>query len=285
VTTAGRMIRFSVLEIPVAPSNAVAGTLENGHPVAEFVPGLADGETVLALASLDGGESAGVAIGTASGIVKRVQPEYPANRDEFELITLKDDDRVVGAVYLPDDEAELVFITTDAQLLKFPASAVRPQGRQAAGMAGIRLSDGASVLWFGAIATVPPSAVPPSAVPPGAVPPGAGPAETVVVTVAGRSGALPGAGGASVKVTPFAEYPPKGRATGGVRCQRFLKGEDGLILAWVGPTPVLAATESGVMVDLSDMQGRRDGSGTALTRQLARLGQPYSASPLDSGRS
>ena len=96
-----------------------------------------------------------------------------------------------------------------------------------------------------------------------------------MVTVAGRSGALPGAGGASVKVTPFAEYPPKGRATGGVRCQRFLKGEDGLILAWIGPPPVLAATEAGVMVDLSGMQGRRDGSGTALTRQLTYLGPAY----------
>ena len=95
------------------------------------------------------------------------------------------------------------------------------------------------------------------------------------MTVAGRSGALPGTGGASVKVTPFAEYPPKGRATGGVRCQRFLKGEDGLIQAWIGPPPVLAATESGVMVDLSGMQGRRDGSGTALTRQLAYLGHPF----------
>jgi DNA gyrase subunit A len=261
VTTAGRMIKFSVLEVPAAPSNAIAGTLENGHPVAEFVPGLAGGETVLALASLDGGESSGVALGTASGIVKRVQPEYPANRDEFELITLKDDDRVVGAAYLAGDTVllettEFVFITTDAQLLRFPASAVRPQGRQAAGMAGVRLSDGASVLAFSAIAND-------------------APAETVVVTVAGRSGALPGTGGASVKVTPFAEYPPKGRATGGVRCQRFLKGEDGLILAWVGPAPVLAATESGVMVDLSDLQGRRDGSGTALTRQLARVGQPF----------
>jgi len=202
-----------------------------------------------------------VAHGTASGIVKRVQPEYPANREEFELITLKDDDRVVGAAYLADDAAEFVFITSDAQLLRFPASAVRPQGRQAAGMAGVRLSDGASVVWFGAIAHAS--------------------AETVVVTVAGRSGALPGTGGASVKVTPFAEYPPKGRATGGVRCQRFLKGEDGLIQAWIGPTPVLAATESGVMVDLTDMQGKRDGSGTALTRQLARLGGSF---PLAAGR-
>ena len=120
-------------------------------------------------------------------------PEYPANRDEFELITLKDGDRVIGAVHLAGDDTELVFIASDAQLLRFPASAVRPQGRQAGGMAGIRLSDGATAIWFGAPAR-------------------GGPAvgrRAVVVTVAGRSGALPGAGGASVKVTPFAEYPPR----------------------------------------------------------------------------
>jgi DNA gyrase subunit A len=260
VTSAGRMIRVSVIEIPPAPSGE-AVSLAAGHPVDEFVPGLDQGETVLALAPLDGGESSGVALGTASGTVKRVLPEYPANRDEFELITLKDGDRVVGAVHLAGDDAELVFIASDAQLLRFPASAVRPQGRQAGGMAGIRLSDGATAVWFGALG------------------PAAGPSgpsgEPVVVTVSGRSGALPGTGGASVKVTPFAEYPPKGRATGGVRCQRFLKGEDGLIQAWIGPPPVLAATESGVMVDLSGMQGRRDGSGTALTRQLAYLGPAY----------
>jgi DNA gyrase subunit A len=257
VTSAGRMIRVSVIEIPPAPPGEAA-SLAGGHPVDEFVPGLDDGETVLALAPLDGAESAGVALGTASGIVKRVLPEYPANRDEFELITLKDGDRVVGAVHLAGDDAELVFIASDAQLLRFPASAVRPQGRQAGGMAGIRLSDGATAIWFGALG--------PAASPSG---------EAVVVTVAGRSGALPGTGGASVKVTPFAEYPPKGRATGGVRCQRFLKGEDGLIQAWIGQPPILAATESGVMVDLSDMQGRRDGSGIALTRQLAYLGPAY----------
>jgi DNA gyrase subunit A len=75
-----------------------------------------------------------------------------------------------------------------------------------------------------------------------------------------------------VKVTPFAEYPAKGRATGGVRCQRFLKGEDELIQAWIGPPPVIGLTEAGTVVDLAGMEGRRDGSGTALTRQLAYLG-------------
>jgi DNA gyrase subunit A len=309
VTSTGRMIRVSVIEIPTLPAGTgEPGALSAGHPVEEFVPGLADGETILTLASLDGGEASGVVIGTASGVVKRVQPDYPANRDEFELITLKDDDRVVGAAYLTGDDAELVFITSDAQLLRFAASSVRPQGRPAGGMAGIRLSDGATAVWFGAIGPAVTRSVLPTlpASPPngradnheaaltavadlraevtgeqaderagGAWATSPEAAVAVVVTVAGRSDALPGTGGASVKVTPFAEYPPKGRATGGVRCQRFLKGEDGLIRAWLGPAPVIGVTESGIVVDLSGMTGKRDGSGNAITRSLAFLGHPF----------
>jgi DNA gyrase subunit A len=261
VTSAGRMIRLSVLEIPSLPPSDVAPSLAGGHPVTEFVTALTPGEKVLALVNLQAAD-AGVVLGTASGIVKRVLPEYPANRDEFELITLKDDDQVVGAAQLSGDDAELVFITTDAQLLRFPAAAVRPQGRPAGGMAGIRLDAGASVVWFGALG--PSAAI------------GTTTADAaVVVTVAGRSGALPGTGAASVKVTPFAEYPPKGRGTGGVRCQRFLKGEGGLVAAWAGPGPALGATDSGVPVDLANLQGRRDGSGIPLTRQLAHIGPPF----------
>jgi DNA gyrase subunit A len=228
---------------------------------------LDDGEQAVALAALpaEGADDPGlgIALGTAGGIVKRVQPDYPANRDDFELITLKEDDRVVGAIQLAGDEAELVFITSDAQLLRFPAAAVRPQGRPAGGMAGIKLADGASVVWFSAIG---------ADVAAGSDGGRGRSAAVVVVTVAGRSGALPGTGAASVKVTPFEEFPAKGRATGGVRCQRFLKGEDELIQAWVGPGPVVGTTEAGTPVDLSGMTGRRDGSGTALTRQLAYLG-------------
>ena len=59
--------------------------------------------------------------------------------------------------------------------------------------------------------------------------------DAVVVTVAGASGALPGTQAGTAKVTPFAEYPARAAATGGVRCHRFLKGEDMLLLAWAGP--------------------------------------------------
>jgi DNA gyrase subunit A len=96
--------------------------------------------------------------------------------------------------------------------------------------------------------------------------------ERVVVTVAGSTGALPGTGAATVKVTPYSEYPAKGRATGGVRCHRFLKGEDTLVLAWAGPGPVRGATDAGVPVDLPAPDGRRDGSGVHIRQPLGSLG-------------
>jgi DNA gyrase subunit A len=272
VTSAGRLVKLNVLELPAMPPGAGAVSLAGGTPVSEFAS-FGRGETVVGLAAADGGSSGGgpgggsgggLALGTAEGVVKRVLPDYPQNRDEFELITLKSGDRVVGAVQLSGESDELVFITSDAQLLRFAASSVRPQGRAAGGMAGVRLSSGASVVWFGAVDAGAASGTPSG--PPGSYSP------AVVVTVAGSAGALPGTRAASVKVTPMHEYPGKGRATGGVRCQRFLKGEDMLVMAWAGPAPAVAATESGAPVQLPDPVGRRDGSGVALGRQVAVIG-------------
>ena len=251
VTSHGRLIRIGVLEIPALPPSAHSPALTGGAPLSEFVS-LDPDETVVALATPDGTQG-GLALGTAGGVVKRVAPDYPANATEFEVISLKEGDRVVGAAPLASEDADLVFITSDAQLLRFRAGAVRPQGRAAGGMAGIRLAARASVVWFGT------------------VPDGASD-DSVVVTVAGSSGALPGTAAASVKVTPYQEYPAKGRATGGVRCQRFLKGEDSLILAWAGPAPARGATEAGVPVYLPPAEGRRDGSGERARQQLAAVG-------------
>jgi len=266
VTSAGRLLKLNVLELPAMPPGAGAASLAGGTPVTEFTT-LARGETVVGLASVDT-PGAGVALGTAEGVVKRVLPDYPQNRDEFELITLKDSDRVVGAVQLSGQQSgesdELVFITSDAQLLRFPAAAVRPQGRAAGGMAGVRLSAGASVVWFGAVDADAAAGTPSG--PPGTYSP------AVVVTVAGSASALPGAAADSVKVTPLHEFPGKGRATGGVRCHRFLKGEDLLVTAWAGPAPAVGATDAGVPVELPAPVGRRDGSGVALSGPLAVLG-------------
>ena len=69
-------------------------------------------------------------------------------RPELEIIALKPGDAVVGAASAPDD-AELVFVSSDAQLLRFAAASVRPQGAPAGGMAGINLSAKAGVVFFG----------------------------------------------------------------------------------------------------------------------------------------
>ena len=128
VTSLGRLIRLGVLEIPALPPSAHSPALAGGAPVAEFV--VARGRRDRGRAGRAGRvRRPGLALGTAGGVVKRVAPDYPANATEFEVISLKDGDRVVGAVQLAGEDADLVFITSDAQLLRFRAAAVRPQGR------------------------------------------------------------------------------------------------------------------------------------------------------------
>ncbi len=263
VTSAGRLIKVNVLELPalVMPATGAA-SLSGAAAVSEFAE-LEPGETAVGLAAVDV-PGAGLALGTATGVVKRVLPDYPQNREDFELISLRDDDRVVGAAQLSAESDELVFITSDAQLLRFGAAAVRPQGRAAGGMAGVRLAAGTSVVWFGAVQEAAASGTP--AGEPGTYSP------AVVVTVAGQGGTLPGTAAGSVKVTPLHEYPAKGRATGGVRCHRFLKGEEALVMAWAGPAPAVGTTEDGSPVILPDPVGKRDGSGIALRRPLAWIG-------------
>ena len=100
--------------------------------------------------------------------------------------------------------------------------------------------------------------------------------EPVVVTAGGLpadKGKGPGAA-SSVKVTPLSEYPRKGRATGGVRCQRLLSGEAMLVLGWAGVTPWGAAA-NGDPVELPPANGKRDGSGTPLEKPIAAVGRPH----------
>jgi DNA gyrase subunit A len=253
VTSLGRLVKISALDLPTVPATANAPNLQGGTHVSELITLAAD-ERVLCLTTL-AEDSLGLALGTAQGVVKRVNPEVLA-RDAWEVIRLEPADRVVGAVELTSAASELVFITNDAQLLHFPAASVRPQGRSGAGMAGIKLGIGASAIFFGAV----PQAD-----------------STVVVTVSGASKALPGTDPGALKVTSFAEYPGKGRATGGVRCHRFLKGEDVLLFGWAGPSPVLAAAASGTPITLPPADGRRDGSGSPASQPIAAAGSPAGA--------
>jgi DNA gyrase subunit A len=253
LTSQGRLVKVEVLDLPTLPGTASHPHLQGGAPVSEFLA-LEAGERVLALTTLDA-DSPGQALGTRQGIVKRVNPEVLGNRDAWEVVRLADGDEVVGALELRTGDEELCFVTSDAQLLHFPASGVRPQGRSGGGIAGVRLAAKQSVVFFGAFH----------------------PDDTaVLVTASGSSTALPGTEPGALKVTPFSEYPAKGRGTGGVRCHRFLKGEDTLVFAWAGPGPARAAASSGAAVELPEANGRRDGSGVPGSQPVVAVSGPVS---------
>ncbi|MGK3957417.1 DNA gyrase/topoisomerase IV subunit A [Arthrobacter sp. R4] len=247
VTSQGRMLRLQVMDMPVLPPMSGLPNLAGGVQAREFIT-LLKGESLVAFAPLD----QVLAIGTAQGVVKRVQPDYPLNREDWEIIALKDKDQVVGVAPAASEEEDLVFLTRQAQLLRFGAGTVRPQGRTAGGMAGIKLASGDQVVFFGAVAP--------------------GDDDAVVVTIAGTNGALPGTAPGAAKVTAFAEYPAKGRATAGVRAHRFLKGEDTLLLGWAGHGPAKASSSSGVARSLPQEHGRRDGSGIPLSQPVDVVG-------------
>jgi DNA gyrase subunit A len=245
ITASGRLIRMPVLDLPVVPLNSVQ--LGAGVPIAEYLGLRSSTERIIGIVSLD--SPVPIALGTLTGVVKRLTPGDLANKPDFEIITLKPGDEVVGAEHAADD-AELVFVTSEAQLLRFSASTVRAQGRTAGGMAGINLGAGAKVISFQVVTTE----------------------EAEVVTIAGSTNVLPGTDAGTGKVSDFAEFPAKGRATGGVRAQRFLKGEDVLTLAWVGPSAPLAVGPDGSPRTLPESGARRDASGIPLEDTIASIG-------------
>lgn len=287
VTSAGRLVLAHVVDLPALPAAAtlslkggvqadeLIGMTESTDPIRgeRVITAIAmeqptSGKTSAKDESKDGGAAEAkplpsLAIGTRNGVIKRWNREAPTTMDSWPVIDLKDGDEVVFAAVAEDDD-RLVFISSDSSLLTFKAKNVRPQGRTAGGMAGIKLAEGARVAAF-------------NVVPAGKVAwtyeegengltSGSG---AVVLTVAGDSDALPGTENGAAKVTPLEMYPTKGRATGGVRSQRFLKGQNTLILAWVGLYPLHASTSAGSPVELPKPDMRRDGSGVDLASPIA----------------
>ena len=244
LTSTGRMIRVHAGDIPpVGDSFDPTAAIK----VNDFL-GLKGEEILLGVFDLAG--SSEIALATAQGVIKRVAADFPA-KDEFEMITLKDGDRVVGAA-IADTAEEYVLITSDAQLLRFDAASVRATGRAAAGISGINLSEGAQVISLGVINKG---------------------EQPVVVTAAKSASTLAGIDGGSLKISALTEFPAKGRATGGVRSHKFIRNEDHLYFAAVVLGEVLAASADGKPIDLSGLElSKRDASGTTLDIAIATVG-------------
>ena len=250
LTSLGNIHRISVVDVPAIPPTSGVPGLSGGAPIGAFLS-LESTESPVAVLHLE----SPFVLGTRKGSVKRLASTHPISRPVWDVISLDPGDAVVAAVALDEHhsgQSDLVFITAAGQLLHFPASAVRVQGRSAGGVAGIKSPESA-VIFFG---VVEPSG------------------ENIVVTVSGSSQALPGTAAGNGKVSDFSEYPAKGRATAGVRSHKFRSGEDTLSQAWCGPTPARAATSSGTPAYLPESDGKRDGTGTPLTHPIDALGGP-----------
>lgn len=245
LTSSGRVLRIHAGDIP-----PVGDTFDATAAVtaSEFL-GLPSGEKLITVFNLGNGEE--IALATAQGVVKRVTADWPS-KDEFEVITLKEGDRVVGAEVATDSK-EYVLITSDAQLLRFDAATVRATGRQAAGITGINLSAGASVIAFGSVTD---------------------PAVTQVITAAKSETTLAGIDGGSLKRSSLSEFPAKGRATGGVRAHKFIRNEDHLYFATLADNEPLGASADGKPIDLMAVElSKRDSSGTTLDAAIASVGK------------
>lgn len=188
------------------------------------------------IAVLDWGAKATYGMGTKLGVVKRLEGPLP-DKESVSVIGLKENDRLIGFVEAPD-KSELAFVSAAANLLVFPSKAVNAQGLAASGMAGINLSAGPAI-YFGVVQK-----------------------DSVLVTGANSSQSLGDTDPGSVKCTSLSAYPRKGRGAMGVRCHKFLKGEDQLYFASVTTSTPMAFDSDDKPVALPEVDERRDGSGS-----------------------
>ncbi len=246
LTEDGLIHRIPAETLPSLARSDLSQSLAGAVPFRELASSAGESQPV---AVVSANPDLTLALGTERGVVKRVRPEWPSNRDVWSAVTLDAEDRVVGATNSAETDFA-VFITRRGQLLKFPVAAVRAQGPAAAGVQGIKLSEDDSVTFFSATEETP---------------------TAVVATVTEPADGLPGTVPGSAKLTPLVDYPAKGRATMGVRCQRMLVGEGGLRRAWAGPHRPVALSAAGTPIPLPDDNGKRDASGSPLTAVVEYL--------------
>ncbi len=175
----GKVFQEKVYQIPDTQRQA------RGIPLVNLLA-LASDERITAVLPVSDFEQAGLlTMVTRQGRIKRVVlSEFSGvRRSGLAAINLDDGDEL-GWVKLTDDQREVILITGQGKALRFAETAVRPQGRAAAGVWAIRLADGDAVVSMDVVE-----------------PDG----QLLLVTTLGYG-----------KRTPLDEYPVQGRYGGGV---------------------------------------------------------------------
>ncbi|HGG58753.1 MAG TPA: DNA gyrase subunit A, partial [Gammaproteobacteria bacterium] len=140
-TSAGKVYWLKVYELPLASRAA------RGRPIVNLLP-LEDGERVQAILPVrEYTEGSYVLMGTRNGTVKKT-PLADFSRPRANgiiALDLVDGDKLVG-VRLTDGQQDVMMFTNAGKSIRFHESDVRPMGRVARGVRGIRLGEGQQVI-------------------------------------------------------------------------------------------------------------------------------------------
>ena len=187
-----------------------------------------------------------LALVTRQGLVKRIEDDTPTatqfSRAASGLVLMNiatDDELVSVSRCLSEDE--IVCISSDAQLLRMRAAQVRPQGRSAAGMAGMRLRAGSQIVAAAAVSDPSASGV-------------------ALVTDA-----------LNAKWSPLSEYPLLGRATSGVRAMAMKKADTNVANAFIGLTPPMLVSLKNKITAFPWTPSKRDASGSPIPFAIKHL--------------
>jgi DNA gyrase subunit A len=137
----GKVYWLKVYELPQAGRSSL------GKPMVNLLP-LEPGEKINALLPVKQyDEQHYVFMATSQGTVKKT-PLTAFSRPRpsgIIAVDLHDDDRLVG-VAITDGEREIMLVSSGGKAIRFAESEVRPMGREAAGVRGIKLGEGQEVI-------------------------------------------------------------------------------------------------------------------------------------------
>ena len=137
----GKVYWLKVYELPQAGRNS------RGKPMVNLLP-LEEGEKINALLPVKQfDEEHFVFMATSHGTVKKT-PLAAFSRPRTSgiiAVDLRDNDRLVG-VALTDGQREVILCTSGGKAIRFHEEEVRPMGRDAAGVRGVKLGDGQEVI-------------------------------------------------------------------------------------------------------------------------------------------
>jgi DNA gyrase subunit A len=140
-TNRGRVFQLKVHELPDA------GRQAKGIPVINLIQ-VDQGERVTATLTLDSGQLGGyIVMTTKRGTIKRTDLSQFQNvrRNGLIAVSLNDDDELAWVKVANGDE-DIILVTRKGMAITFEQEQVRSMGRQAAGVRGIRLGEGDSVV-------------------------------------------------------------------------------------------------------------------------------------------